>query len=216
VVAESLEPAGCTAKTLEAFGKAQQKLIYLGADLLTVSVPLWSYADDIWLAVVMFGFNAMAHTFGQGHGHLGRIDVEKLVEHEVLRQQGFRRYPFAGRALPLAFEHLKEVGHGAHFGLAHNLRLELRRQIDLALAEVDVLVTPTIPTGPAEIDRESSGALIPKSIVNTCPLNLTGHPALTVPSGPGDDGLPTGLQIVGRAFHEHTVYRVGSAFEEKL
>ncbi|MEE8372765.1 MAG: amidase family protein, partial [Dehalococcoidia bacterium] len=48
----------------------------------------------------------------------------------------------------------------------------------------------------------------------TCPFNLTGQPAASVPAGWTDDGLPVGLQIVGRRYDEVTVLRAAAAFEE--
>ena len=49
--------------------------------------------------------------------------------------------------------------------------------------------------------------------MQTIPFNVTGHPAMSVPVGLGSDGLPTGVQIVGRAFDEATVFRIGRAVE---
>ena len=51
-------------------------------------------------------------------------------------------------------------------------------------------------------------------ITNTVALNLTGHPALTVPFGVGDHGLPAGIQVIGRRFDEHAVYRAGVVLED--
>jgi amidase len=53
-------------------------------------------------------------------------------------------------------------------------------------------------------------------VLNTCPLDLTGHPALSVPSGIGDHDLPTALQIIGPRFGEESVYQAGFAFEEAV
>lgn len=98
-------------------------------------------------------------------------------------------------------------------------RRRLARQLDRALAAADVLVTPTMPEGPFELsderlrDAAAFRPLLRHLIRNTSPLNLTGHPALSVPSGRGDHGLPTGLQILSRRHDEATIYRVGLAFE---
>ena len=119
----------------------------------------------------------------------------------------------------LTVEHLRSAYHGVHFGLAQNLRLELRRQVDTLFADVDLLITPTTPTGPFELsdevlgdagvaDHQSNGGLL-----NTCPLDLTGHPALSIPSGIGEHNLPTALQIIGPAFGETRVYQAAFAFE---
>ena len=131
--------------------------------------------------------------------------------------------------MPIIFEHLRDTARGVPFGHAQNLRLQLRRQLDAALEDFDVLITPTLPASPPRVvdqptrppyERpggiESSLAGWLKTMSTTGAVNLTGHPALTVPSGPGDDGIPNGLQIIGRRFDEAMVYRVGAAVETAI
>jgi amidase len=97
----------------------------------------------------------------------------------------------------------------------------LRQQVVAALADVDVLVTPTAARVAFELlDRradpgemaarmgESMGA-----VSNTMQLDLSGHPALTVPCGTGEHDLPIGLQIIGAHFAEDRCYQVGFALE---
>lgn len=219
VVGESLEPSACTSATLNAFERAKKTLSSLGADVVPVSVPLWTEAPTILLAVLTFGLTAMANSFGQGYDHQGRVEVKLLMTAAAQHQLGIGELPFGSRTLPLTFEHLREVYQGVHFGRAQNLRVQLRQQIEAALGDVDLMVTPTTTTGPFELTEERTRAgnkqksRITTLLANTCPLNLTGHPALTVPAGLGDNDLPTGLQIIGRSFDEHTVYRAGFAFE---
>jgi amidase len=52
-----------------------------------------------------------------------------------------------------------------------------------------------------------------QNLANTCPFDVTGHPALSVPCGP-EDGLAIGMMLVGRHFEESTVYRAAHAFEQ--
>lgn len=228
VVTECLELADCSVGTLAAFERAQATLRSLGAEVFPVSVPLWADAPAIWLGVVTYGLNVMADCFGQGHGHLGRIDMDRMAATACRQRSEGRQlpaFPFGSRAMAFAFQHVRETASGVPFGRAHNLRLELRRQIDDALAVADVLITPTARTGPVEMaalrpaDESLEARLargvseFAKGMSTTCPANLTGHPALTLPSGAGDNDLPSGLQIIGRRFDEHTVYRAGFAFE---
>jgi aspartyl-tRNA(Asn)/glutamyl-tRNA(Gln) amidotransferase subunit A len=87
-------------------------------------------------------------------------------------------------------------------------------------AEVDVLLTPTIPEPApplADITAGPVGAVIARMTRFarfTRPFNGLGLPALSVPCGLSPQGLPLGLQIVGRPFDEATVLRVGRAWEE--
>ncbi|MDX2973432.1 amidase family protein [Kribbella solani] len=218
VVEEALDPVGCTAGTLEAFERACERLRDLGAKVEPVSIPLWSDSAVIWFAVLTSGLMAMAGSNGQGYGHLGRIDVDRLATVAGQYRRGEREVPWLASILPAAYEYIQETRLGVPFGKAQNLRLELRRQVEHRLDEVDLLITPTTPTGPELLDELGSDEFVladyVRAMTNTTPANLTGHPALTVPSGPGDNELPTGLQIIGRMFDERTVYRAGLSFED--
>jgi amidase len=104
--------------------------------------------------------------------------------------------------------------------MARNLALELAAAYDEALASVDVLVLPTLPMTatpiPApEVPREESIARSTEMIINTAPIDVTGHPATTVPAALVD-GLPAGLMIVGRQFADATCLRVARAYEAAI
>jgi len=91
------------------------------------------------------------------------------------------------------------------------------------LQEVDFLVTPTAPVAAPRIDAkyitlggEEHRVRGPGSGVisrNTSPENATGLPAITVPCGFNQAGLPIGIQFIGRAFDESTLFRVAQGYE---
>jgi aspartyl-tRNA(Asn)/glutamyl-tRNA(Gln) amidotransferase subunit A len=91
-------------------------------------------------------------------------------------------------------------------------RRELTDAVNAALGRYDVLLTAsalgTAPRFDAPVD-----ALSTASPMQTIPFNVTGHPAMSVPIGLAGDGLPIGVQIVGRPFDEATVFRVSRAVE---
>lgn len=108
----------------------------------------------------------------------------------------------------------------ADYLLAQRARSFLAREYVQALTGVDVLVTPTTiaPAAPIAEDTPAGAAASLAMSLHytrfTNPFNLTGLPALSVPCGFTKQGLPIGLQIVGRPFDEATVLRVGQAFQE--
>ena len=69
----------------------------------------------------------------------------------------------------------------------------------------------TEPPGLREMARRSASMC-----QNTYPLNVTGHPALSLPIGRGEHGLPIGLQLIGRPFEEALLLRVAHALEQRL
>ena len=106
---------------------------------------------------------------------------------------------------------------GHYYGKAQNLRRRLRAAYDAALASHDLLLLPTTvikatpipPPGasPQEITRRSW-----EGTRNTCPFNVTGHPAISIPCGM-EDGRPIGMMLVGKHWDERTIYRASAAFE---
>jgi aspartyl-tRNA(Asn)/glutamyl-tRNA(Gln) amidotransferase subunit A len=99
---------------------------------------------------------------------------------------------------------------------AQRLRRELTVAVnELWLSQFDVLITTTALTPAARLTEFPLNWPPPSSTiaVQTVPFNVTGNPALSVPAGFSKDGLPLGLQIVGRPFDEVTVFQVASAFE---
>jgi len=102
-------------------------------------------------------------------------------------------------------------------------RTALFRRVQGWLDENEVLLTPTLartalpleqdPFEPIEIDGTVVGELRSNLFPYTLPFNITGHPAMAVPCGFGRDGLPIGLQIVGRLHDEPTVLRIAALYE---
>lgn len=113
-------------------------------------------------------------------------------------------------------------------GLAERLanvpRTDAYEAIEAAMSGYDVLVTPTLtvpPYGkhlsdryPTEIDGEAVDG-IPTDAMLTWVFNLTGHPVASVPAGFTDDGLPVGLQVVGRRYRESDVLATAAALERE-
>src|SRR6266436_2535262 len=108
---------------------------------------------------------------------------------------------------------------GAEYLKGQRLRTLLKNEVDAALAKLDVLLAPTTPfeataVGQNEVRIGDQGLPVRGSLIRfTRPFNLTGHPAASVPCGFTADGLPMGLQIVGRPFDEATVLRVADAYQ---
>jgi aspartyl-tRNA(Asn)/glutamyl-tRNA(Gln) amidotransferase subunit A len=99
---------------------------------------------------------------------------------------------------------------------AFRLRRELAESVDgSALRDFDALVTAVCLTPPARLGDFPLDWPPPAAATATLtiPFNVTGHPALAVPTGFYANGLPMGVQIVGRAFDEATVLRIGAAYE---
>ena len=110
-----------------------------------------------------------------------------------------------------------EIG-GGELAAAVHARLEHYRAVDALLQASDLLVTPTVPVPAFGVGEDSPTRHGRRTSYLgwtgfTYPFNLSGHPAATVPCGLTADGLPVGLQIVGRWHEDALVLRAAAAFE---
>lgn len=204
-------------EVVEAVEGAVDRLREAGARVERVSVPLWSVARVISSGVMTFSSRAMHESGGGGYFHAGRIDPAVLTA--TMAQYRLTAADLAvGNQLGLIVaEHLRDHYLGVHYAKAQNLRVELRAQISQALAGGRVLLTPTTPRTADPVDPgrhtfvEILGRVLGDTTLNTSPLNITGHPALTVPVGvAGQDDLPVGLQLIGDYYTEAELYRAGA------
>jgi aspartyl-tRNA(Asn)/glutamyl-tRNA(Gln) amidotransferase subunit A len=96
-------------------------------------------------------------------------------------------------------------------------RYALREHVRSFFEKYDILISPTLPVTSLDVRRNIPDALTDRNIVSwvyyTYPFNLTGHPAASVCAGQASDGMPVGLQIVGRSHREDDVIRAAAAFE---
>lgn len=144
--------------------------------------------------------------------------ITSLAEASAVHHKNLRTRPDDfGDDIRFLFE-LGEIIPATDYLRAQQVRRQIKKDFTSALEGVDVIIAPTLPVLPTDIGAEH--ALINGKEVDpidniirfTGPSNLTGLPALTLPVGLAD-GLPVGLQIIGRAFDEATVLKVASQIE---
>ena len=190
-----------------------------GAVVQKASVPMHFDGLRIWFALVAEGaVETLFHGSGLGTNWQGYYDTP-MLDHVA---RSFRTRP---NDIPptvinvfLMGEYLRRHYHGRYYAKAQNQRGSLKRAYDTALEENDVLVMPTIPQLPGPIPPPDAPfkeyMFRALNMLNNCPqFSTTGHPAISVPCGMVD-GLPVGLQIIGRHFDDLTVLRAADAVEK--
>lgn len=198
---------------------AAARLEKAGAVVSEVSVPMHYDGLRIWFAVAVEGpTEFMLKGYGAGTNWLGYYDTQLLDHMAKSLKTRANDLPLTVKNVLLLGEYLHRNYHGRYYAKAQNLRPGLQRAYDKVLETCDVLVLPTIPHLPAPIPSPDAdfGEYMSRalSMINNTPqFSLTGHPAISVPCGMVD-GLPVGLQIVGRQFDDLTVLRVADAFEK--
>jgi aspartyl-tRNA(Asn)/glutamyl-tRNA(Gln) amidotransferase subunit A len=102
---------------------------------------------------------------------------------------------------------------GGDYVQAQRVRRVGQRRIAELFTEVDLIVTPTSACGAPAVDKLSFGDII--DALHTPYWNALGNPAISVPMGFTTDGLPLGLQIIGRPFDEAAVLAAGHAYQQR-
>ena len=196
---------------------AAQRLAKLGAIVEDVSVPMHALGFPIWAAirgdaacVTLLEMN------GAGIAHEG-LYVTSLMAASMAWRGRADEFADTIKIASIFSKYALDRYGGRYYGKAQNLRRRLRAAYDAALERHDLLLLPTVPmkatpipgagATPQEITRRSW-----EPTRNTCPFNVTGHPAISLPCGT-EDGRPIGLMLVGRHYDESTIYRAAAAFE---
>lgn len=190
------------------------KLGELGADVDNdIALKMTPYALAVYYIIAPSEASAnLARYMGVKYGY-SYPDTDSMWEGmERTRQHGFG--PEVKRRIMLGTYALSAGYYDAYYKKAQQVRTLTRREFDAAFEKVDVLVTPTSPTVPFKIGERTDDPLqMYLSDVCTLPINIAGVPAISIPCGFAD-GLPVGLQIIGKPFDEATVLRVAHAFQQ--
>jgi len=131
--------------------------------------------------------------------------------------EGTRQHGFGAevkRRIMLGTYALSAGYYDAYYLKAQKVRTLIRREFDRAFEKFDALVTPTSPTVPFRIGEKVDDPLqMYLSDVCTLPINIAGLPAISVPAGFAE-GLPVGMQIIGKPFAEETLLKIAYAYEQ--
>lgn len=213
---ETLDPELVDPDVIEKVLDAVRELESLGASIKEISLPLLEYGVPAYYTIATAEASSNLQRFdGIRYGYRAE-DVKDLEDLYVkTRTEGFGE-EVKIRSL-LGTYMLSEERYEKYFEHAAKVRTLIREDFEKMFEQVDVIVTPTATSiapklkdqdEPREtaVDRYSADLL-------TVPVNLAGIPALSVPCGFVED-LPVGLQLIGRAFDESTLYQVGHAFEQ--
>jgi amidase len=197
---------------------AAERLGALGAEVSEVSVPMHYDGPPIWSGIILEG---AAEMMLKGHGVGNNVAGYYPLGLQEAFARGFdTRLNDASDTVKLVLllgDYLNRNYHNRYHSKAQNLRVLLRQAYDDALRQVDVLLMPTIPFTATEIPpRDAPRSLSVERALNmqanTCPFDVSGNPAFTVPCGK-INGLPVGMMLVGRHFEESTLIRLAQAFE---
>ncbi|WP_446469743.1 amidase [Xenorhabdus stockiae] len=180
---------------IAAVKQTAERLKQQGAEVTTVNIPLTDYL--------------MPTQWGITVAEAASIHSRTLRKSASLYGDDVRTFFETGQLLP-AGDYLK----------AQRARRMICQQWNALFNDIDILLTPTVPETAALVGQESfiwsdnSEENVTNAYLRLCiPANITGLPALTLPVAKDKQGLPIGIQVIGRAMDDATVLRVGHAIE---
>ncbi|HJV31186.1 MAG TPA: Asp-tRNA(Asn)/Glu-tRNA(Gln) amidotransferase subunit GatA [Bacillales bacterium] len=184
----------------------------LGAVWEEVSLPHSKYALAAYYLLSSSEASANLSRFdGVRYGYRS-ANAENLIElYKNTRAEGFGEE--VKRRIMLGTFALSSGYYDAYYKKAQKVRTLIKKDFDDVFEKYDVIIGPTAPTPAFKIGENVADPLtMYANDILTIPVNLAGVPGISIPCG-FENGLPLGLQIIGRHFDEATVYRVAHAFE---
>ena len=185
----------------------------MGAEIVDVSLPHTKYALPAYYIVAPAEASSnLARYDGMRYG--AREDGDGLIgTYEGTRGAGFGAE--VQRRLMIGTYVLSSGYYDAYYLRAQKVRTRILQDFETVFEEVDALLTPTCPSAAfAYGEKTDDPVQMYLNDIFTVTANLAGLPGISVPAGIDNDGLPLGLQVIGKALDEATCFRVAGAIEE--
>ena len=185
-----------------------------GAVVEEVSLPHTEYAVAVYYIIAPAEASSnLARYDGMRYGQ--RAAGRDLSETYMLtRAQGLG--PEVKRRIMLGTYALSAGYYDAYYLKAQKVRTLIQRDFDAAFERCDAIITPTSPTTAFKISEKIQNPIqMYLSDICTISINLAGVPAISVPCGFDSEGLPIGMQVIGKRFDEATILRVAYAYEQE-
>ena len=211
-IPKEYRPDGISAEISRLWDQGAEWLKKRGAEVVEVSLPHTKYALPAYYIVAPAEASSnLARYDGVRYGL--RVDGDDITSlYENSRAEGFGRE--VKRRIMIGTYVLSAGYYDAYYVKAQKIRTLIKRDFDEAWNKVDVILTPATPSpafAPGEITDPVQMYL---NDIFTVTVNMAGLPGIAVPAGLSADGLPLGLQLIGKPFDEETLFRVAHVMEQ--
>ena len=204
---------GMDSEVVALWEKGQAWLRDAGAELVEISLPHTKYALPAYYIIAPAEASSnLARYDGVRYGL--RVEADSLDDmYGETRAAGFGDE--VQRRIMIGTYVLSAGYYDAYYLKAQKVRRLIKQDFDTAYETVDAILTPATPTAAFPVGRKVDDPVTNfLNDVFTVPANLAGLPGMAVPAGLNAEGLPLGLQILGRPFDEATLYSIGCVIEE--
>lgn len=184
-----------------------------GAEVIEVTLPHTKYALPVYYIIAPAEASSNLARYDGVRFGVRQAGENLIAMYENTRGAGFGKE--VRRRILMGTYVLSAGYYDAYYLKAQKVRRCIRNDFDQAFKQCDAILTPTAPSTAFAIgERQDDPVQMYLNDVFTVTLNLAGLPGISVPVGLGADGLPLGLQLIGRAFDESTLFTLASALEQ--
>jgi len=210
-------PEGLNGEVAAYWDKAAQMLAARGAEIVPISLPHTKYALPVYYIIAPAEASSnLARYDGVRFGL--RENGEKLDDLYInTRSAGFGAE--VKRRIMIGTYVLSAGYFDAYYVKAQKVRRLIKNDFDEAFKKCDLILAPTSPVSAFEIGDQSMNENPINMYLNdvfTVSVNLAGLPALSMPIGLDSKGLPLGMQLIGKAFDEETIFKAAYALEQDV
>ena len=213
------------------------KLKELGAEIIEISLPSVKYALAAYYVImfaevasnlarydgIRYGHSKLKASFCHAELDLASKEILKQVRDDgvsVLKEIYFksRTEGFgdeAKRRIMLGNYVLSAGYYDAYYKKAQQVRTLVKKEFEEAFEDIDLMITPVSPTPAFKLGEKVSDPMqMYLSDIHTVPINPAGVPAISIPAGFTNSGLPVGMQIIGPQLGEEKIFQAANAFEK--
>ncbi|MBE9216641.1 Asp-tRNA(Asn)/Glu-tRNA(Gln) amidotransferase subunit GatA [Plectonema cf. radiosum LEGE 06105] len=205
---------GLDSQVEEAVTKAIDLLQELGAEIHIVSCPRFRYGLPSYYIIAPSEASAnLARYDGVKYGYRAEEADNLLSMYTRTRSTGFGAE--VKRRIMIGTYVLSAGYYDAYYLKAQKVRTLIKEDFDKAFKQVDVLACPTAPIAAFKAGEKSQDPLnMYLTDLMTIPVNLAGLPGISIPCGFNDEGIPIGLQLIGKVLREDQLFQVAYAYEQ--
>ena len=184
-----------------------------GAEIVDISLPMTKYALPAYYIVAPAEASSnLARYDGVKYGL--RVNGNDIIDmYEKTRAAGFGSE--VKRRILIGTYVLSAGYYDAYYLRAQKIRSLIKQDFEKAFQSVDTILTPATPSAAFELNKEITDPVeMYLNDIFTVTVNMAGLPGISVPSGKNGQGLPMGLQLIGKAFDEETLFRTAGVLED--
>jgi aspartyl-tRNA(Asn)/glutamyl-tRNA(Gln) amidotransferase subunit A len=209
-----LKGDGIDKEVLKNFEEGCDKLKSAGYELVDVDLPLIKYSLAVYYIIMPAEVSSnLARYDGMRYGL--SVESDKLYDvYAKSRGQGFGKE--VKRRILLGTYILSHGYYDAYYNKAVSVREAIKAELRGVFENVDAIITPTVPFPPFKFGEKSNDPIaMYMSDLFTVPANIIGVPAISIPSGYTESGLPLGFHIMAPHFREDILFTIGKDFENE-